>query len=293
MGRSLWLWVVLVGVGCGREVVDDDPKPGETGEPFTYVPEDPDPLWTADEVATQLDALFAEGLPQCTHFIDHYVAAREHGNDDGVCPGPDEQMDQILGCTSEDGWWFAGIAGYEHYINPRDEGTGQVANAILFTDFEIRNPEGEAFHAGGTCNYWGEDTATGMWVASSWFHGSGQVGWADDWYGDGVSQLNEIEVIADADVRAVILDGGFAWGENTLLFRDVKWNAPECFPGVIGSVALRGPQNHWYELEFTDCQPCGQLVFHDTHDLGEICVDLEPLMDSVIEAHRVPELEAE
>jgi hypothetical protein len=184
---------------------------------------------------------------------------------DAECPGGDGAQIplDIDGCTAVSGWEFAGIATLE-----RPEIPGMVAFS-LFTDAEIRAPDGQNLTAGGT-------TSLGWPMVEGPISLKASGDWAGSLGGEAVGEhlsmsLELRGMRGAAGLGEVSLEGSvgrpafsvFFWG----ISRDV-----DCTLGT-GALSVRDPSGGWHRLDLPDCSGCGELRYEDGEPAAA-CLDV-------------------
>lgn len=250
---------------------------------MVYSTDDPAPLWTADEVGQQLEALVTYGPPNPVEIAETYVRVMAEG--DALCPGDLRDLGQILGCTAENGYYYSGIAWLEISQVTELEGHEVLLDWYHGGDFEILRADGTRFAGGGDLDYASEpleedDTDAGpidgllttFTVAGTWVD-TGQRGWL----GQGFSGVYTGEITLDGPDYAMSINGGVGLGELDLNFVNVGWStAGACHGATTGRIQIRDARGFWYDWDLgDDCDGCGPVVFHQDQDLGELCLDLD------------------
>ncbi len=231
------------------------------------------PPLTAAEVGARLEAFFAAGVIDPEVIRAAYLEAMSHGDVDG-CPGDALQLGEgvpALGCTSEDGYLFMGLS---TYIDDGDSGW------LLSGEFEIIDPEGRSFGAGGSAirTYVEKD---GRWFSKSSVGGSWQQEGGEGFLGEGFSGY--LDYVGDSDdswwVRSVIGAGSVGGDLSTYLPLSTA-GSEFCTEHFAGLAQIRDALGRWYELELVDCSGCGQVSLEGVA-LGEVCVDLSGAVEEV------------
>jgi len=236
-------------------------------------PDDPDPEWTAAEASNRLQSRIDEGLPVCMDLVEAWRSVRAMGDSDPEgCPGEEDHFQALAGCTAESGYWFSGIAQYTHDAFTDNDGAART-HYNMVTGFEIHDPDGLTFSSGGGCGITQVQTDERTTV-EAWYHGSAVVEWGEGVLAEGVSLL----LYTTLSDESLALDGGVSVGDDTLTFRSFQWGVG-CADGPEGEILIRGEQPYWYTIDFgDDCDQCGMLTHHIGTELGEACLDLEPLI---------------
>ena len=291
----LCLTVLALCLACTESGSDRDSGMVSSGVSPDSSDWEPDPFWTVDEVASQLEAFMAMGVPSGREITRVYDELMSHG--DGLCPSPGDVFEALnSGCISAEGYQYTGI-GWLHYgVKRADDGVPLEWNHG--GDFEIIRPDGSVFAGGGemvmapAMRFDGEPGAGALelddrelldqaGVIEQWtldVHGSWVDDARDDWLGKGFSGVILAEVREDTRAGEAMarLHGGMAVGDIDLFFDETVWfGDSRCEQGVVGTIRLRDPRGYWvaWELE-SDCDSCGELVFHEDQSMGELCLDM-------------------
>lgn len=249
---------------------------------MVYSTDEPPPLWTLDEVGQQLETLLSFGAPNPVDISETYQRVMAEG--DELCPGDPRDLGQILGCTAENGYFYSGIAWLEVSETTQVEDHEVLLDWYHGGDFEILRTDGTRFAGGGDLEYdteplEEEDADTPIDGGLTTFTVAGT--WVDDsqsgWMGQGFSGVYTGELTVSGPDYALSINGGVAVGELDLNFVEMGWStAGDCQGATTGAVQLRDARGYWYEWDLgVDCDGCGQVIFHQDQDLGELCLDLD------------------
>lgn len=281
-------------VGCSGSDAETEPSPADTGEP-TYNTSvlEPEATMTAEQAGVLLQAVLENGWPTgADNFRTMYLINEHRGE---TCPDPgvgELAWEDLIGCTTEDGWEYRGFAEQAGTLSEDD--AFYRFQRLLVTDFEVVRNDGETYQsAGGTgTNAQLSKTDETQFLVTDRISGSFEVSWATNWFSENVSGV--VEATANGQYEMAI-DGGLAWGSNSLMFEEVTFNSEECEGHAIhGKIHMRGPEDAWYVFEFPEtCGTCADVTFHLADELGEACINLEeavklqtnkmivPIMDEV------------
>lgn len=248
-----------------------------------------DPSWTAEEFMSELDAALAMGVPEARTMQTAYLHLLSYG--DAMCPGTELFItDQFLrGCTSDLGAWYAGIT--EYYDTRESKLDWQLHDWILMADIEITDPEGHLFALGG---HVAEQRAASFdSLDLVW---NGQLKGSMMWEGDAeryptlVSALLDTWVYRDSRGNTrVWYEGGVAWRDFQLSMINLQILNADCGWAPTGTLMMRDPGGAWYTMEFDgDCSACTNLRFGDSTDMGEVCPNLQPLIDRALDQANAP-----
>ena len=268
----------------GSDSAEEGIEGSDTAEPDTGTPVDPgiepgEAQWSLDEVQSAIEQTLDAGFfgPQAIRGV--FLERMAHG--DGRCPDSLVQISDhfVFGCTTDDGWWFAGIATYEEYDLPEPwEGTGE--EWALSGDFEIIDPDGPVFRVGGETGR--DQPSDGVWqgkVQGSWT----QEDHAPPWIAGGISAMLTVTGSLNADASKAVLHGGLGIGETSLYFEHLRWKEGGCWEHPTGTIMVRDPSQYWWSLTLDDdCTGCGMLSYASGESMREVCPDLGPLRDDIL-----------
>ncbi len=284
MVASLLLPFLLV--GCADpppDVVATVPE-ADTGSAVpTFLAEDPEPDLTLEALTTMILQPFGRGTPNGRALRDTYLAMMAMGDAD--CPGSTTNITQdfVLGCTAASGYYYSGVCMYG-VIEAQDGAGNRTSIWGLGGDFELADPDGAYFAAGGGVTWEGRTAPDGSQTFTSNIRGTWQDEAQANWLGDGLSCLVDIyggQTAAGA--HYVTVDGGIAVGDVDLYFDALTWDwSGACAGAPTGELRFRDTRGYWYAWNLgDDCDPCGEVVFHDAVSLGELCLDLTPIGEDI------------
>ena len=213
----------------------------------------PDAVWGPADYEAAVATGLELGFPEPARVIDLYLELVETHGSAPRCPSqpPNLTGAEALGCAADDGTWFEGVA---EFVEGTDDG---VTTRVLTGDYLIRTPDGEELEAGAYVGTTWSEAASDLRVVGSVRHTA-----AEDWLGPGAS------AVLEADREGV--HGGLGLnGVDLDLDLDAEGD---------GSLAARGPDHLWYVADLS--AGCGPLHLGE-HPLGEVCVDLEPLLSAL------------
>lgn len=281
--------------GCGApcEGLGDD---GKTAPP-PYTAEEPEAEWTAEDVGQTITEVFGGGFPNGVLMRDTYMAIMAE-SDPTLCPVfaseytgdyPDDITEEnILGCTATSGYYYSGVCMYDELETTDDAGYTLIWG--LGGDFLLAYPDGSEFAAGGGVTYTGVRATDGTETFDSTTRGTWYDESLQNWLGQGFSGLFSTTGGLDADGHWVTVHGGVAVGSADLFFDEVTWTwSDTCDGQPSGVINLRDERGYWYAWTLPDdCSGCGNVVFHDSDDLGELCLDLAALGVDIYDSAAVP-----
>ncbi|MCP4807603.1 MAG: hypothetical protein GY913_10245 [Proteobacteria bacterium] len=244
--------------------------------PWTAEP--PSPTWSAAQVEAVLQAAIDGGVPEPIAIRDAYLGLFDD-HADGVCPsGTDYSLPgDYQACTTEDGAVFYGHAEYEPVDNTHERGF------YLLGDCYIIDPDGDRFEGAGelqvTIFEEGDWTIVESMVMGTWGYPAA---------GGFLEQDNASAMFIIASTEAsgsdLYLDGTMGNADAALSFELLVDTRP-CDHQLTGTVSVREPSGYWHTITFVqDCDGCGDVVFADDQELGQICVDPTPLVEGPMAA---------
>lgn len=240
---------------------------------MSYPAAGPTPELTPDDVGAILSAIAAQGGFNTQDIINAYHSAMSMG--DELCPiGLTDMLNDVQGCTSRDGYNFAGIAWLTEFA--WDPPSGIPIDYFHGGDFVITTPDGRRMAGGGELLVEAVDVEDGREMTVD-FKGSWVDERDDGWLGGGVSGVLAATVRERASEHSATLDGGLAMGSTALDFQDLVFDMePECPGGLRGTIAVRDARGYWTDWRLgDDCDACGAVLFHGDVDLGELCLELD------------------
>jgi hypothetical protein len=247
------------------------------------------PVWTAEQVADQIETALSTGLPLPQPIFDGLAELLTHG--DAGCPGSyfEDGFLKVGICTSDEGYQFSGAAGVTTDDNrvTEDDGswTGSATRRATPFDFLITRPDGTALAAGGSATQRlmaGPEGINWETELSGTFRDDRAQGWLGEGYSGGV-RIYGTDI--DSPVRGEV-SGYLTILGVSLKMERVEVNADTCPDGVLGgTLALRQDDSTWYAMTLPDsCGGCAEVVWDDQVSLGEACPDLSAFVTSVAEA---------
>jgi hypothetical protein len=192
---------------------------------------------------------------------------------DWLCPGDGYNISSgAVGCISDDGWRYAGLARYEEI-----DADGEVTT-VLNSDGYITDADGNTMWGGGSVGV----TQIAVDGGHEWFLDlSGTWGLdnaPEPWFAAHPSlYMNFLGTEIDGERTAQLL-GGWSFDGQSVSFNTVV--APDC-DGHSGSVHIRDPGGAWYVVELA-CGTCGPVMYAETEEMGELCLDLSGV-DALVE----------
>jgi hypothetical protein len=241
--------------------------------------------WTAEDVEQAMAGFIALGAPNPREIGEHFLSVLSRGDEE--CPGVNGTLGQnnLLGCTSESGYTYAGI-GWT-FSEESDPDSGVATWWRHGAEFEVLYPDGQRYYGAGELQIWAEREDEG-WAWTS--EGSGS--WGDptrpDWLGSGTSlaYLAEGRHLHDGSSELTI-QGGLGYGGGAMHLDDFGFSTMDgCEALPHGTLKVRDPEGYWLTWELDGaCASCGQLSSGD-QDLGELCLDLSSWGRVVLEKWR-------
>ena len=240
--------------------------------------------WDDATLAAAVQEVLEQGYVGPTELKAVYLDALSHGDAD--CPGLDNNGelttitdDWIIGCTSDEGWFYSGVALYDENSWSDEHATNVTLG--MGGDFEIRSDDEDKFTVGGhfalRLALSGQTITMENDVNGSWLF-ENEAGWL----GEGMGTLTWIDGTVTPDGRSVTLNGGIQVGDDAFYFDDVTWDDSQCWDQPTGTLRVRDPSGVWFRVALSDdCSGCGALTYGD-EDAGEACVDLSSMPERLL-----------
>lgn len=274
---SLVYLLLLSLLGCAPSPATA-PEAGEDTAAMHLHVDVPEPLWGVDDVGAALYRIMGLGAPNPADITQTFLALMSEG--DLSCPGHDEWMETPPdGCETNGGYRYQGVASYEAGgVLELADGTTVDANYGHSGDYEIFRPDGSRFAGGGGLAYDTKDEE-GSRTNIVEVHGTFLDEAHEGWLGLGFSGVFVAFARSDSDGGwAYEVTGGMALGADVFSFDEVRWDSADACAGKAqGSISLRDPRGYWTEWRLgDDCDLCGEVVFYEDQELGELCLDTQP-----------------
>jgi hypothetical protein len=245
--------------------------PGDTAS-WTYDADIATAALTADDVGTALTTALEEPFPFPQALFDQYANVMLQGDD--MCPGASLSLEQILGCTSSSGWWYAGISGYD--ATDIVDGATPFIQDDLYADMQVDAPDGTRFAIGGSANQHLGTADDGTHTYTGFLQGIFIRTTASSLFNPSVDALIAYTAGEGDGRQWVTLDGAVGYRGAYLMFDDLTIAGDDCPTAASGALRIRDDTEHWYTLDLgDDCDTCGTVYFNGTTDLGEACVTLD------------------
>ena len=243
---------------------------------MVYSTDVPEPAFTAEEMGVELQEVMALGAPSLVTICETYASIMAEGTED--CPGLSTDLGTMPeGCDTEDGFHFAGI-GWYNWASVVNMGGHDVAMAFSHGgDYEILRPDGTRMAGAGGTAFLGTLQEGMISTSVIDVHGSWMATYRDDWLARGFSGVFEASLTTDlVDYYDFQISGGIGIGNTNLYLEDATWDPNDGCGGMFkGALSLRDDRGFWTRWEITDdCSTCGQVVFHQDQELGELCLDI-------------------
>ncbi|MSP55359.1 MAG: hypothetical protein EXR69_07130 [Myxococcales bacterium] len=242
-------------------------------------------LLDAAGVAAAFDLALSLGFPAPQTVLADYVELMTHT--DESCPD-DYFADGFLemgGCTSAEGYTYRGSAGLirtDTRVTAEDGSwTGNYGLMFAPADYVIIRPNGSQLDAGGNASV-------------QIIQNSQQLNWttrmtgtfadeeAGGWLAGGYSGDLLVEGHSGSKVEQLI-DGSLSVAGAAVVFSQVRLEPDACPDGAVsGTFGIRQSDSTWYEVVLPQgCGSCGAAIWNGTDDVGEVCLDLRPALDSI------------
>jgi hypothetical protein len=229
------------------------------------------PAWelesTPEELVAGLETLLVDGVPSPGPVREHYRELMENGDEAANgCPGNAYTLDDdvVRGCTAESGWFYSGISTWTE-----SEGDG-FARWSFTGDLWITSPEDLTYTVAGDAT-WHQDQLG----VSGELKGSYQSELVDGWIGAGTSA----DLIFAANDYELTLDGVLGISGVSVNLTEVVWTE-DC---VQGTIAVRDASALWVTWVL-DCSGCGPVTLDDEVVDDEVCFDLMPYREDLLES---------
>jgi hypothetical protein len=208
-----------------------------------------------------------------------------HGDVD--CPGEGTYMigESVEGCTSDQGWYYLGVGGYDEAAG--EDENGALNELTISGDLAIIGPALDHIDIGGRWNLITRDTGT--WralVNGSWLEPENNL----DWLATGMSAWLEYYLfVDDAGDNAVSMQGVLTLRGTSMTFEDVILGRASCNGVPIGLVTVRDPDGGSWAIDFGEaCTPCGTVSFEGEVVETDACLTLDKLADRIIGSATAP-----
>lgn len=291
-GQRVWrvggALLCAVTAGCTGAPTGVSPASDE-GDPdaeWEYQGSEAEPEWTADEVAAALDDALADPMPIPDSLIQTYAGVLAQG--DSRCPGSELSFEKILGCTSNSGWWYAGIGGYEGTDGV--ESDVEIIRDALYADMQALSPAGQRFAMGGAVYQQISDTPDGLRFYSGTMEGifiytDGSI---LDPAMDALIRYNAVQSVEGR--RKLTIDGALGHLGHHLEFNELVIGGETCPDGAVGKVGIRDETDHWYTVDLGErCDGSGEVTFNGDTSLGTVqLTEVYRLGDRMSEALLTP-----
>ena len=240
------------------------------------------PSLTVQEVGQLIEEKFLSRIPEPFSLRDSYLSMLQGAGFE--CPDLQGNSFGHQDCVSEQGYHFYGLAFYGDGTEVWGE---EGYHCEMQASFELTNPEGQTFIAGGGFGYEGIRDSEG---GSSWMafiQGTFSFPGATGWLREGASSALLIVGTHKYDDWEIEMSGGVGDKDYYLYFQDVNVTSGSCGHHT-GSIGLRDPNGGWYWWEKTDsCEDCGELFFN-SQEMGTLCLDMSDQFTTYADSLRVP-----
>ncbi len=240
----------------------DSPVPPVTESGGAELFQRPEPAWSAAEVDQELAALLAWGLPWPATVLQAMPTLM--GGSDGSCPQMNgANMETLIGCTSQTGWYYQGVSIYSE----------QPSGWVLMGDFYGVDPQGNRAVGGGMIGLQQQQQGNAA-VQVAFFTGTWGYPPVEGWLGQTPSASLWIEAAEEGGQRQARIFGGYGIDGIYASFDQVTLSSDRCGGAPQGSMSLRDPSGYWYQIVFDPaCSGCATLLWGE-EEMGEVCPDL-------------------
>ncbi len=248
---------------------------GEGGDGTTSTAQLPSPALDATGIEAAAATAFAGGVPLATDYWSVYLEL-VLGHSDGMCPAgglgaPYAIHAPMVGCTTEDGWYFSGLT-----LRETTEDADGWSEWML-GDGWAHDLEDHRLVFGGEIE-WGADTSG----AHPWQTVDGTWGWeaGEGW----LAEVPSVSLATEADLATgvVTVTGGWTTGGESVFLDGVDFAPRADDAPSHGTLSVRDPGGAWYTVPLReDGSGCGPATYADGTALGEVCFDTAPLAASL------------
>ena len=236
--------------------------------------------------AVAFDAVLSTGFPLPHIVYADYRELLEHG--DGSCPsaGGTEDFDVSQGCTTDEGFSFRGRGGImvvdTRVYTSGGSWSGAYAQYSNPADYAISRPDGTSLESGGILETLVMQEG-GVTTWSARMAGTFLDDGRSDWLGRTFSGEFELSGSGVGSEAEQTVDGELSLDGVAIGFGALELGPASCPDGALGgTVSLRQSDSTWFELTLGEgCGACGALIWDGIEELGEACVDLAPVLDTV------------
>jgi hypothetical protein len=224
------------------------------------------------------------GMPSALQLRDLYEDFMLKREPD--CPHMENQESDSWGgvwyddCSTAEGYRFFGNAYYEE--EETQEGDLHLWTFNTVSSFELTDPDGETFTAGGEFESEWESGGGG----TSWFFRIGGT-YTYSPKGGWLASRGEASLYMDGEIGeeglAAKLDGGIGLDGSALYFNQVLMEPEVCGGLPQGEILVRDGTGFWFSTVLEDCSGCGQTQWRD-EELGESCIggSIQQAMDGLL-----------
>ena len=239
-----WMSAVL---GCGdyteSTLVTSEPA---YSEPSIEETELIQPEYSTDEVVFALESLLLYGLPNPYEVVSTYMSLYDEGATP-TCPGTNYNFDSPeadnAGCTTNDGYLFAGLGEIRH-------NNGQLE---LQCDCRIVTPDGRMIRGAGNLVIDSRQGEVFLDIQGSFLRISQDT---NSW----LNQLPSTNLTILIDNNEVRLEGGYTINGQAVFFDDLVLGGCEI---QRGSIMVRDPSGGWWSWTVDTSCEVGVLAFQN------------------------------
>lgn len=243
------------------------------------------PQWTAEEVGARIDLATSLGIPEPLSVLAVYTELLSHGDD--ACPGGEFAGGFVTleGCTSEQGYRFAGSAGLaieDERAGEGDDWTGLVSLASAPADYVITRPDGRALEVGGIFRLV-LVRAEGQREWRSRLAGTYVDPAAGGWLAPGFSGALQLAGVGEGAAAVQTADGSLGVLGVAIDVSQLVVAPGVCADGFLGGVIrVRQDDATWNVVSLPgECSRCGSVSWEGVEELGEACIDPSPWFASI------------
>ena len=241
-----------------------------------------EPSLTIEEVGQLIDENFLSRIPEPFSLRDSYLTLLQGADSD--CPNRQGNSFGHQDCVSDSGYHFYGLA---FYGDGTDVWGEDGYHCEMQASFELTNPGGETFIAGGGFGYEGVRGENGSTSWMAFIQGTFSFIGSEGWLKEGASAGLAVYGSHEQSEWEMELLGGVGNEDYYLFFENVVVASSPCGHHT-GSIGLRDINGGWYWWEKSEsCDDCGDLRFND-ESMGTLCLDMSEQFAIYSDVLRLP-----
>ena len=237
------------------------PPPASDAIEIQYEPE-----WSIAELQQQFSLLLSYGVPNPNEILSHYQELYDEGAT-ASCPGTEYNFDgseaSTYGCTTPDGFFFAGSAEFRY----SDE-----YDWALHCDCRIVAPDGRMVRGAGNISFRME-TRNGQSDMFADLRGSFLSSEGSEWLRNVPSTSFRINYFDNVYSVA----GGYSINGLSVYFEELRFDACENGEGITH---IRDPSGGWWTWKQPDDCSSSPVVFND-ESRGDLTIDFSDYIGQI------------